>query len=227
MSPGALLEQLQHRYDVCMKPICIGRWTELSVLTVRDPDALLDKIDPAVFEREERLPYWAEVWPAAIGLGLHLFEHPIQTARPVLELGCGVGVAGLAAAQVGLQVLATDYEPDALDFARYNAMLNGTTDRMTFRYLDWRRPDLMERFPVIIGSDIVYDRSDHPPLLDLLDRVLERGGTFLLSDPQRSPAETFVEAMAQRGYCYTGQTRRVRMDGPGVRVTVYRFRKDW
>lgn len=225
MTPEALLEQLQHRYDVCMKPVAIGTWTELTVLAVRDPDALLDRVDPAAFAGEERLPYWAEVWPAAVGLGLHLFEHPIRTTRRVLELGCGIGVVGLAAAKAGLLVLACDYEPDALDFARYNALINGVASRIVFRQFDWRRPDLSERFPVIIGSDIVYERSDHPSLLALLDRTLEPGGMFVLSDPHRSPAEAFVAAMIEHGYRHTAQPRRVRVDGPEVRVMVHRFMK--
>ena len=221
MIPG----HLQHRYDTCIKQVAIGKWTNLTILAVHDPDVLIDAINPEDFQEEERLPYWAEIWPSAIGLGIHLFEHPARLEAPVLELGCGTGVAGLAAVRAGLTVHACDYEEDALAFARHNAHVNELSDRMTFRHLDWRKPDLSDQYPLIFGSDIVYERPDHGPIIDLLERTLIPGGTFLLSDPDRRPAVAFITAMTDYGYRHTPQPRRIRYDDTVSKVTVHRFIK--
>ena len=218
-------EHLELRYRTCLKQVSIGKWTDLSILAVQDPDVLIDELDPDEFQEDERLPYWAEIWPSAIGLGMHLFEHPADLKNPVLELGCGTGVAGLAAARAGLTVHASDYEEDALAFAVHNARLNDVSERMIFRHLDWRKPALSDRYALLFGSDIVYDRPDHEPIMALLERMLVPGGTFLLSDPNRRPAGPFVEAMIDRGYRHTPQSRRIRYDGTVSKITVHRFKK--
>ena len=86
-------------------------------------DALLD--DPRVigrFERDEYLPYWATLWPAALFLAdVVAAWGPVVTdgARPeVLELGCGLGLAGLVALGLGYCIVLSDYDEDALAFAQ-------------------------------------------------------------------------------------------------------------
>ena len=203
-------ELLQQRYDLCFKTLSIGRWLDIEALCVRDPDQLIDQIDSDAFEQEERLPYWSEIWPASIGLGMHLFEHPVSVHGAILELGCGIGVAGIAAAAAGFSVIACGYEAYALEFARFNARRNRVADRITYRLFDWRNPDFYDRFPLIIGSDIVYERADHQPIQELLEAMLIPGGAFLLSDPDRRPAGAFVERMVQAGYGHSAQPHRVR-----------------
>jgi predicted nicotinamide N-methyase len=225
MTAPPVPERLQQRYDVCHRRIPIGRWIDLTMLAVRDPDVLLDTLDPEAFQKEERLPYWAAIWPAAIGLGIHLFEHPMPRDTPVLELGCGIGVAGVAAATAGLMVHACDYEPDALAFAAYNAALNRVAHRMAFRLLDWRTPDLNRQYPVVLGADIVYERPDHQPIADLLRDTLPPGGTFLLGDPDRRPARDFVALMVRQGYRHTAQPHRIRVEETLHAITVHRFLK--
>lgn len=61
---------------------------ELSVLRPADADALLDE---EAFEREERLPYWAELWPSGVALARLLSVRSLRGAR-VLELGSGLGL---------------------------------------------------------------------------------------------------------------------------------------
>ena len=210
-------------YKTCERRIPIGKWAELRIMAVKDPDALIDAIDPQAFADDERLPYWAEIWPASIAMGIHFFEHPLAPGTEVLELGCGTGVAGIAAARAGLRVTACDYEADALSFARHNAALNGVSDMMTFRPLDWRTPDLNRRFDLIAGSDVTYERPDHDPILAFLLQTLSPGGTFLLSDPDRSSAPEFIGLMKDAGFIHTPQPRRIRYEGNLTRVTVHRF----
>lgn len=225
MPPFAIPADLAHRYDVCFKAIPIGKWIKLNILAVREPDMLIDEIDPDVFGDDERLPYWAEIWPSAIGLGQHLFEYPAPSGAKVLELGCGIGVAGILAAANGLEVTASDYEEDALAFARYNAMLNSQEARIRFRFLDWRTPDLDQKFSIIMGSDILYERPNHEPIQELIDQMLEPNGIFLTSDPNRRAADSFVESMIARGYRHNKQHRKIRWETNENRINVHRFLK--
>lgn len=218
--------ELARRYDVCFKSIAIGKWVNLDILAVRDPDVLIDEIDPEYYDEDERLPYWAEIWPSAIGLGRHLFEYPAPAGSEILELGCGIGVAGIAAAAAGLVVTASDYEEDALAFARYNARMNRLEERVSFRFLDWRNPDLDRKYAIVIGSDILYERPNHEPIQQLLSDTLEPGGMFLTSDPDRRATAHFVESMIARGYRHSAQPRRIKFETDDNRIIVHRFLKE-
>ena len=226
MPPFAAPTELARRYDVCFKSIAIGKWVNLDILAVHDPDVLIDEIDPECYDEDERLPYWAEIWPSAIGLGRHLFEYPVPAGSEILELGCGIGVAGIAAAAAGLEVTASDYEEDALAFARFNARMNRLEERVSFRFLDWRNPDLDRKYTIVIGSDILYERPNHEPIQQLLSDTLEPGGMFLTSDPDRRAAAHFVEFMIARGYRHSAQPRRVKFETDDNRIIVHRFMKE-
>lgn len=172
----------------------------LRLLRVDRPDDLLDHITQEEYAVDERLPYWAELWPAALALAEHVIGRVPVAGRRVIELGAGMGLVSLAAARAGADVLATDYEEDALRFVRANAALNGL--RVRAAHLDWRdlRPLRGETFDLVLASDVVYERRNHGPILDALDRLLRPGGQALLSDPQRTLAKAFVAEALSRGF---------------------------
>ena len=74
------------------------------------------------------------VWPASIALARMLAHVPSLTAeKRVLELGCGLGTAGLAAASAGAaSVLLTDRDQAVLDCAHEAIEANGLAK--TVRY---------------------------------------------------------------------------------------------
>ena len=82
-----------------------------------------------------------------------------QYPRPVrvLEVGCGLGLAGIACLARGLTVTFSDVDETALSFAAANARLNGFTDGFRTIPLDFRAPPEGERYPVVIGSDLMYE----------------------------------------------------------------------
>jgi predicted nicotinamide N-methyase len=121
------------------------------------PDALIDE---GAFERDEFLPYWAELWPAATALAGALPER-LDGLR-VVELGCGLGVPSLVAAARGAEVTATDWAEDAIDLLRANAARNGLTLRAEVR--DWREP-WPEAFDLVIAADVLYEQRNVEPLL--------------------------------------------------------------
>jgi predicted nicotinamide N-methyase len=180
--------------DVVETKVNVGPWT-LAVERPRDAEGLLDE---EAFEQEEFLPYWAELWPSGIALARHLATLQL-TRRRVLELGCGLALPSIAAALGGARVLATDWSPDALAFARRNAARNGA--RLEAEMARWDDPaPLAARgpFDLVLAADVLYERRNGEQLLALLPDLVGPGGTVLLADPGRAHSGRFLEAALER-----------------------------
>src|SRR5512135_623655 len=100
------------------------------------PHSAEDLINEVDFARDERLPYWADLWPSAIVLAdeVATFE---GAGHRAIEFGAGLGLPSLAAAAAGFDVTVTDYYDDALLFARRNAARNLGRD-LSAVMIDWR-----------------------------------------------------------------------------------------
>jgi 2-polyprenyl-3-methyl-5-hydroxy-6-metoxy-1,4-benzoquinol methylase len=198
----------------------------LRVLGPKYPHALND--EPRYRQSSEAdgyKPTWAQPWPAAVMLAEHViasvsasaesrdglradhdssggkaFPHRACPPSPqsVLELGAGLGIAGLALAMAGFRVVITDYDEDALLFVRASAALNAV-ELHDVRRLDWRQPPA-ERFPLIIGSDIVFEKRHHAALAALLAACLEPDGRAFFSDQNRTAADAFPHVLAAVGF---------------------------
>src|SRR4051794_29069406 len=91
--------------DLVEETVVLGRGRTVAMLRPRESEDLLDE---RAFEREELLPYWAELWPSALALARSVAVRSLR-GRRVLELGCGLGLVSIAAALAGARVLATDW----------------------------------------------------------------------------------------------------------------------
>ena len=109
----------------------------------------------------------------------------------VLDLGCGMGLTGAVAAALGARVLFADLEPEALLFARLNAIAYEA--RIRTRRLNWQTARLTERFDLIIGADILYDKTQWPFLEPFWRGHLKPGGTILLGEPGRQTGDLFQD----------------------------------
>jgi predicted nicotinamide N-methyase len=117
-----------------------------------------------------------------------------------IDLGCGLGTTGIAAALRGWHVTFTDYDPEAVEFAAHNALRNGIPpDRIRALHMDWRNP-LPETFPWVLASDVLYERRLHPLVLDAIAKLLAPGGQAWVSDPQRTAAEDFPLLAVEKGF---------------------------
>lgn len=167
---------------------------------VVDPDRLLEatlarNVDGIV----ELDPFWAATWRAAQGLDAYLDRVPNLPGLSVLELGGGSGRAGIAAALRGANVCISDASSMALLMCRYNARF--VAERVCVRKLDWSLPEsLNRRYPLLLGSDIVYNPSLYPILEPCMRRVLEPGGLVLLSEPQRHTGDRFLHWIRAAGW---------------------------
>jgi predicted nicotinamide N-methyase len=159
------------------------------------PRAADELIDEAEFEADERLPYWADLWPSARGLTRHLLDRPPSEQR-IVELGAGVALPSLALRSVGSDPLATDYYADALRFAEANAVRNGLSPLRT-ALLDWRDPPAGQRWELVVAADVVYEQRNGEALAALLPRILADGGRMLLADPGRVYFGEFRDRMEE------------------------------
>jgi ETFB lysine methyltransferase len=157
---------------------------------------------------DERIPYWAELWPSAIALSRHILKSGrIGKGIEVLEIGCGLGLPGIVAGKKGAMVTFTDYMDDALDFAKENWKQNNTSDAK-FQLLDWRNPDRSLAADVLLASDVAYEQRAFEPLLKTFDAMLKPGGLILLSEPGRKYMPAFFQKLEAAGFrsrkfCYT------------------------
>ena len=191
---SATLPPLEERFDLVTDTIVVGGHS-IDMLKPRSVDDLISEED---FDIDERLPYWAEVWPSSRVLAEHVSKMPGQ-GRRFLELGCGVGFASLMATRVGFKVLATDYYSEALEFVQTNARRN-SLPLPEVRLVDWRRfPEDLGLFDVVVGSDILYERPYTPLIVQAFKRTLVPGGSGFLTDPNRLAANGFPAECQRQG----------------------------
>ena len=190
----ALVVALTRRFRTSIEDATLDERT-FSILKPANADDLIREED---FVLDERLPYWADVWPSSIILAGKLLELKGR-GKTALELGCGVGLSTLAATSAGFNVLSTDYYEDALDVTRANVFRNlGTTART--RMVDWRHfPEDLGTFDLVFASDVLYEKEYAELLPVLLLRLLAPGGLALIADPGRVAAPVFVEACGIHG----------------------------
>eukprot|EP00035_Acanthoeca_spectabilis_P028443 m.470714 g.470714 ORF g.470714 m.470714 type:complete len:259 (+) comp30161_c0_seq1:134-910(+) len=140
-------------------------------------------------------------------------ESPTE-AGVIVELGCGVGVSGLAvAAGHGANVLLTDRSPECLALASRNALANETLipGAVAVTPLNWGEltadgvvallddPDVVcGKWPargegtvaMVIGADVLYTVDSIEPLLSTLIALTEKQrAPVFLSYRQRGPGE--------------------------------------
>ena len=177
------------------------------------------------FERDERLPYWAELWPSAIALARHLGRENLAGKRAI-ELGCGVGLPTVVALASGAEVLATDYSEAALDFVAHNARANVRQEPQT-ALLDWHTPDTerVGTFDLIFAADVLYERRNAQALADLVPRLLAPGGEAVFADPRRKDASLFLELMEERGFKNMTEDMRVNQGESSIKVLVHSLRR--
>jgi predicted nicotinamide N-methyase len=183
----------------CEREIVVGE-RAFRLLSPTDPDCLLEDLEePSPVAPQHFVdPYWAKIWPAAPALAAAILRSTLLPGPSVLELGCGSGLAGIAALAAGLDVTFSDYVPLAVELAKENAARNGYSGAAGM-ILDWRAPKA-DRFPLIIGADVTYDRSHFPALLGVVDAMLAAAGEAWFGDAGRGPAEEFVRRALERGW---------------------------
>lgn len=180
-----LERQLAQKYQL--------EWATVQVATVKFKLLQIGGLEDYLVHRIEteglslaQFPFWAMVWDAALVLADFLVRQEPDPQREILELGAGLGFAGLAAAARGHRVTLTDNAPEALDFIRLSLHANRLPQAQV-AFLDWTRPTLPGHFDWLVGADILYEAEHYPALVALCRRYLKPGGRIYLTQGLRGP----------------------------------------
>jgi predicted nicotinamide N-methyase len=190
---------------------------------ITHPISADDLIDEDDFDRDERLPYWAELWPSALALARHLSERDLA-GTSVIELGCGVGLPSVLALVRGASVLATDHYEAALAFTAYNARANVDLEPEV-SVLDWRESDIegVGVFDLVLAADVLYEAKNAAALADLVPKLLAPGGEAIMADPRRDESPIFLDAMEEQGFEDAVEETTVEQDTRSVKVLLHRM----
>jgi len=198
----SLRADLERRFRTAARVVQIGG-RDVTLLSPANADDLISEDD---YVMDERLPYWADLWPSA-----QILAEEVRTMRlagqRVLELGCGMGLVAIAATMAGATVTATDYYEDALLFTRLNAA-EATGQTVATRMIDWSKmPDDLGRFDVVLASDVLYEPRYAAMVAQSIAATLARGGEAIVADPGRIALPNFREEAAALGLTSTGDPR--------------------
>ncbi|CAE7527974.1 eef1akmt3 [Symbiodinium natans] len=127
------------------------------------------------------------MYDCAALLARRLCEEPSLLGSKVVELGCGTGCAGLAAAALGAKVVLTDRSERALQIAQRSAKDTGL--EIVTRRWEWHEPLPKEccEASTVLATDVVYS-EDTSALLSALKAVAAPGTVVLLVVRVRSLA---------------------------------------
>ena len=197
------------------------------VLRIKDIDTLfsllLNKTHADISFTDERMPYWADLWPSAIALSEYITEHSaIVKNQDVIELGCGLGLPGMVASNLGGKVLMTDYLEEALSFARLNWEQN-LSSVFNSELVDWRNIDDKKKYDIVLASDVAYENRSFQPLLIALKSLVKKNGRILLSEPNRKFSSPFIELLKTE-FKIKKTNRPIQLDSIDYVISIYECR---
>lgn len=191
-----LIARAEARFGkVGFKPVTVGE-TTMQVLQVQDMPAYIERLvakTPA--GKNVELPLWAKIWPSSLLLCTMVRQLPVPEGASMLEVGGGVGVCGLFAAQRGLETLITDIEPDALLFSKINILKNGLEGKADVAPADFTSDSLGRTFDYVFGCEVVYEPEHYEPLAGfLLEHIADGPGReIVLAMQHRKTTDLFFE----------------------------------
>lgn len=182
---------------------------ELVIECLENLDATIDALF-AHLERggdqsllEDLCPYFGVVWPSARALCDHLLEPGMVEKLPgatVLEVGCGLAIPSMLAARLGAYVTATDFHPEVEVFLRRNIERN-QIERLRYLRFDWTRGnETGKRYDIVLGSDILYERSHPANVARTVASMVRPGGIAIVADPARPYLQEFSDEMRKLGF---------------------------
>ncbi|MCD6319802.1 MAG: methyltransferase domain-containing protein, partial [Candidatus Desulfofervidaceae bacterium] len=169
-----LLEEINKKYRTYFEPIKIGD-KELYFLQIADMKKHIEKS----IEKGAGIEflYWAKIWESSVILAYMLSKKnqaPVERTKTCLEIGAGIGVAGLFAATFGYDVTITDINKDALLFAKISALKNGLNVKI--KKVDFTKDNLNNQYDVILASEVLYNKRDYHHLIKFFKQHIKNSG---------------------------------------------------
>lgn len=126
-------------------------------------------------------PYWGIAWGSGQAIARWILDHPRKVAgQRCVDLGCGSGIAGIAAALAGADIVeGIDISEDALMAAVANAAAN----KVVLRTRQCGFVDVNPAaFDLVLAADLGYLNSE---LLAWLTEQESPAQTILIAEPNR------------------------------------------
>jgi predicted nicotinamide N-methyase len=196
---------------------------------IKNIDEVLEQVLEESPCPDDHAPYWSEFWPSAPALAQFISREVNLEGKNTIELGCGMGLAGIVAHRRGAKVVLSDVEEDALRLAELNWIVN-FMDLPAVARLDWAsaslwgcNPALNQKFEIILASDVAYEKRLFWPLIDTFQQLLVPGGEIFLSEPNRPIAAEFFKMLNDNGFEYRKFAEMVEYNRKKIAVSVYRI----
>ena len=145
------------------------------------------------------------VWPSSFALARLIAHCPSLTeGKSVLELGSGLGLVSAAMCKHARpeHVALSDRDSSVLSMAYASCtQLNKSRASVSRCTMDWKDSNTWpnQSYDVLIGSDILYEKSSILPLVNVMKAYLCHGGdkSAIIVDP--------VNQVNRDAFCYTAQ----------------------
>lgn len=176
---------------------------DIHVRTLRDNLQYLD--DDGVAEKlgisSATWPYFGIIWASSKVLAHHMLEYKVEGKR-ILEVGCGIALTSLLLNHRLADITATDYHPEVEQFLLKNVQLNNG-NAIPFVRTGWGDKDSgLGEFDLIIGSDLLYERSHTSLLSDFIEQHAKPKCDVIIVDPGRGHHANFSKKMKDFGYSH-------------------------
>ena len=148
------------------------------------------------------------VWEGTSVLLQHLYSLPSAALRGarVLELGCGVGVVGIACAALGAAAVElTDNKPALLSLVKHNIAANAGVARgcsalpLNWGVAGWTAFAGCKQPTLLLGADLVYTDEGAARLCETLACALHDDARLLLAYRERGQGPAFFATLEARG----------------------------
>ena len=188
-------------YEVRFQQVAVSDGIDLEIRSLLDRQQYADPlgeaeaagISPACW------PLFGQVWPSAQKLADLMQTWQLGTRR-VLEIGCGLALASMVIHRRLGNITASDCHPLTETFLRANLLLNHLPD-MKYHTGNWGRDNpALGEFDLIVGSDILYERSHPEQLAAFLQMHAAPLAEVLIIDPNRGNRSAFHRQMALLGF---------------------------
>ncbi|MFN4007659.1 MAG: class I SAM-dependent methyltransferase [Chitinophagaceae bacterium] len=168
-----------------------------TTLSLHIPDATAMRIAFQVQGGE--VPYWSQVWPAAMGMCNYLsVNDALVRNKQVMEIAAGIGLPSFFIANMAAHIYVSDINTEAVACLQQNIALL-KLQNATASIADWRsigHSDVLGK-DVLLLSDVNY----HPDYFDALHALLQlcfkHAVTVILSTPMRTITPSFLIRLTQ------------------------------
>ena len=157
-------------------------------------------------------PLFGLLWPSSLYLALELAHRAHEKKdETVLEIGCGLAVPSLVYHRLGGSITASDCHPMTRSFLHDNLRLNAIAADLPYRHGRWGADPttayeaatyslLTERYDLVVGSDLLYERGVPPLLAQFIAKHTQPCGEAWIIDANRGFRPAFTRHMAEHGF---------------------------